>query len=418
MMLDKFIEKCSSKRVYIYGDGADGRLVRIFLYEQNIDVEGFVVTAEPNRRQLMDLPVKSLFELTENDKDALFLICMNKSWWLQVVNNLEEKGCSNILVLDSRLRKNVLEQVQFSHIFEDVEIGRYINTLLYHRIESLETVSSLVVTEQNFEDQLCYIKENFEVLKADESWNGVNKKSVVLTFDDGYVDFYRNAYPLLKKYNIPATVFVATGNIGNTREFWWDRLERCIFEGNPPSRFTICDKRYAIPDFADREALMDEIHDQVIVMHCEDREAAVDELAEKFHVEREVRERYRTMNAEEIKELSKDPLITIGAHTVSHILCDCESAAFQKKEIEESKLVLEKITGKEVNLFAYPNGNIGQDTRAILEELGFIRAFTCVNACIGNDDKKFDIPRCPVLNWPAETNVKWFRGMWQTGKDV
>ena len=418
MMAERFVEECKSKRVFIYGDGTDGRLVRIFLYEQKIDVEAFVVTSDPKHRRLMDIPVKALSELSGKDSDALFLICMNKIWWQQAIDNLKRIGCANNLVLDNNLRRIILEKVQYSHIFEDVEIGRNINTLLYHRVESLPTVSSLIVSEQNFEDQLRFIRENYEVLKADENWRGVNRKSVVLTFDDGYVDFYKNTYPLLKKYNVPATVFVATGNIGNTREFWWDRLERSIFESNLPTFFSVFGKKYRISDYEDRETLMDEIHNQVIVMHYEDREAVVDELAGQLHTNQVTRERYRTMDAEEIKELSKDPLITIGAHTVSHILCDCESADVQKKEIEESKYVLEKIIGREVNLFAYPNGNVGEDTRAILEELGFVRAFTCVNGCIEHDDKKYDIPRCPVLNWPSEENAKWFRGMWQTGKDV
>ena len=417
-MLETVLEKCKNNHIYIYGDGSDGRLTRIFLYEQNIDVEGFVVTGSPRRKELMGLPVISLTEIPVEARNSLFFICMNKSWYEQASDNLEKIGCSNHLFVDNALRKSFLENVQFAHVFEDVEKGKHINTLLYHRVESLRTVSSLIVNARNFEEQLLFIKDNYDVLRADENWSGINRKSVVLTFDDGYVDFYKNAYPLLKKYNIPATVFVATGNIGTTNEFWWDRLERFIYEASLPECLSVKGRRYIVSHYPDKEELMDDIHDQIIVMHYEDRDNALDELGRQLNVKETVRERYRTMNSDEIVTLSKDPLITIGAHTVSHVLCDCEDADCQKREIEASKLSLEKITGKEINLFAYPNGNVGKDTRGILEELGFKRAFTCVNGCVSNDEMKYDIPRCPVLNWPAEQNAKWFRGMWQTGKDV
>ncbi len=417
-MISTILNKCRDKKVYIYGDGEDGRLTRIFLHEQGVSVSAFVVTDKPVRVELMKLPVISLKAFSANKEDALFFICMHKKWWNEVVEVLNQKGYRDSIIVDDAVRKGILNSIRFDEIYEDVERGRYINILLYHRVESLKTVSSLIVNEQNFEDQLRYIKTNYDVLRADESWAGVNKKSVVLTFDDGYVDFYYKVYPLLKKYRIPATVFVTTGNIDTEREFWWDRLEWFVYNSSAPSSFCIFGRNYNLNDYENKEKLLDEMHDQMIEMHFSDREKALDDLVNHYIDKSASRARYRTMNSEEIRLLSKDPLITIGAHTISHILCDHEDADCQRKEIEESKIKLENLTGREVDLFAYPNGNVGIETRSILDELGFYRAFTCVKGCVRSDEKKFDIPRCPVLNWPSDENEKWFRGMWQTGKDV
>ena len=130
------------------------------------------------------------------------------------------------------------------------------------------------------------------------------------------------------------------------------------------------------------------------------------------------RPQYRTMNTKEIIQIAKDPLITVGAHTINHILCDIENESVQMTEIEKSKKRLEEIINREVSLFAYPNGNIGSETRGILSKLGFTRAFTCEHACIDRDEHVFDIPRSAVLNWDYSQIERRFRGMWQTSKDI
>ena len=67
----------------------------------------------------------------------------------------------------------------------------------------------------------------------------MNKKelplnAVAITFDDGYEDNYRKAYPILKKYNIPATIFLTTGYIGTSKIFWWDMLGEIIKKSAAP----------------------------------------------------------------------------------------------------------------------------------------------------------------------------------------
>lgn len=54
--------------------------------------------------------------------------------------------------------------------------------------------------------------------------------AVVVTFDDGYANNLNNAIPLLERYHIPATVFIATGQSGRKREFWWDELDRLLLQ--------------------------------------------------------------------------------------------------------------------------------------------------------------------------------------------
>lgn len=404
-------------KTLIFGDGEVGRLTRIYLHEQGIEISGFIVSGMPTKDTLMDVPLKCIESIGSSDS-SLVLICVHKIWWDEVKDRLLSLGFVDFELIDDNRQKYMWNNVTFKDLYGDVEEGRNINTLLYHRVAELDTVYSLIVNKRNFEEQLKYIKANYKLLRCDDNWDCINEKSIAITFDDGYVDFYKNVYPLLRKYEIPATVFVSTGNIDSTRMFWWDELECIIMRSVLPSKINMCDKVYRIDTYLNRIELLYDIHDQIMTYNYRDRDAEIESLRKQTSYACDCIENYRTMSREEIYEISKCPFVTIGAHTVSHILCDKEEPDLVKKEIEQSKTTLESIIEREVKLFAYPNGNVGDKTRNILQDVGIERAFTCYRACARNGEKKYDIPRSPVLNWGAEQNERRFKGMWQTGKDI
>jgi len=101
--------------------------------------------------------------------------------------------------------------------FESVPLkydDRGLCILTYHCI-GYEKNNELMIPEQQFKQQMKYIKDNgYATLTLDQLYKfmmdnkPIPKKSVIITFDDGYVDNYRYAYPILKEFNIKATVFV------------------------------------------------------------------------------------------------------------------------------------------------------------------------------------------------------------------
>lgn len=90
-----------------------------------------------------------------------------------------------------------------------------IAVLMYHSIFDSDWFFSIDLIE--FEKQMRYLKANYNIVKLSEIKEFIFKKqdlpsrSVAITFDDGYEDFYKNAFPVLKKYKIPATIFVMAG---------------------------------------------------------------------------------------------------------------------------------------------------------------------------------------------------------------
>lgn len=103
--------------------------------------------------------------------------------------------------------------------------------LVYHNVPSETDRSKLrndSVSADDFERQMLFLKENsFNVISLKtliyflRSGNRIPRKSIIVTFDDGYKTAYTNAYPILKKYGIPATIFLAVGFIGKSKRFPW-----------------------------------------------------------------------------------------------------------------------------------------------------------------------------------------------------
>ena len=103
-------------------------------------------------------------------------------------------------------------------------------TLYYHRVNELEhDYNLLAVTNENFKQQMLYLKKNYNIVRAEDDWSSVNDDSVCITFDDGYKDFYLNVMPIVEDLGVPVSVFVTGGILDEIKEFWWDQLEDCIF---------------------------------------------------------------------------------------------------------------------------------------------------------------------------------------------
>ena len=103
---------------------------------------------------------------------------------------------------------------------------------MYHRIaDSQADVWDIAVSPENLEEQLKFLKKKHSVIllkdlvkQVQNKW--IKKNSVAITFDDGYADNFIIAKPLLEKYELPATFFIPSINIGQQKEFWRDELEQ------------------------------------------------------------------------------------------------------------------------------------------------------------------------------------------------
>ena len=134
--------------------------------------------------------------------------------------------------------------------------------LMYHRFGY--DGGSLFVTPENFARQMNYLKNNgYEVISLDELVCGIKNdkkfkhKTVVITIDDGYKDNYTYAYPILKKYGLPATIFIMADFIGKDKDFMtWDEVK--IMSQNNISFGGHTKSGVYVPSIKDKKLLHDE----------------------------------------------------------------------------------------------------------------------------------------------------------------
>ena len=249
--------------------------------------------------------------------------------------------------------------------------------LVYHRVTTLASDPQLLaVAPENFRAQMRYLKDHHPVLRFEEDWSGRGEAAVVVTFDDGYADNVLEALPVLEEVGVPATFFVSTATLGTAAEFWWDELERVILGDRPlPESFHLDDPRHGrlwpTVTAEQRLALYRDLQPLFKGAACADRERWLAQLRLWAEAGAEGRGGYRAMTADELRRLAASPLVTVGAHTVTHSALSVLPERAQREEILGSKRELEALLEREVTVFSYPFGKRG-DYRA--ETVGFCRA--------------------------------------------
>jgi peptidoglycan/xylan/chitin deacetylase (PgdA/CDA1 family) len=288
--------------------------------------------------------------------------------------------------------------------------------LIYHRVDP--SPSDLAVSPRNFGEQLEVLRREFHpvgldrVLPRDGGETGP-RRSVAVTLDDGYADSLTRAKPLLERFDVPATVFVTTGNLGDERGFWWDELARLLsgpseLPKTPPPGLEAESASGGVP-------LFDTLRRRLQSLSEEDRWDALDALARWSGADRGPRGAHRSLSAGELSSLVEGGLVSAGAHTVTHPVLSALAPQRQREEILESRARLEEITAGPVTRFAYPFGERGdytEETVGILRDAGFDCACAAFRGVVRAGTDPFQLPRCAAGDWDGEKFRrrlrKWF----------
>jgi len=254
--------------------------------------------------------------------------------------------------------------------------GSQVAILMYHRIVTTGDNWSLNgLSTDAFERQLAYIIRNYEVIPLEQlagclangDWPA---KAVVITFDDGYKDNFRNAFPLLKKYNMPATIFLTTGCIDTGELLWFDKVGYALWH---TSKKEICLGKLGRYNLGLPEHKIDsrnKIVRALKTMPEEEKLPAVLSLIEKCAVSiPEDQGKTIMLSWDEVREMAAGG-VSFGAHGVSHAILTNVSREQSEKEISQSKAEIETRVSKQVSAFSYPNGNCSPELMALVRENG------------------------------------------------
>ncbi len=316
--------------------------------------------------------------------------------------------------------------------------------LMYHRVTEVEFDPwDLSVTPQHFAEHLEMLQKyahpiSLKQLAIAHQNGNIPHRAVAITFDDGYADNLYHAKPLLERYNIPATVFVTTGYIGQQREFWWDELERLLLQpGRLPDKLCLeingNTQKWELGTAADyskedyegdhqvnpweakpgsRLFLYFFLLQQLKPLPETEQLRLLKEIAQWANIDSSVRPTYRPLLPEEVKTLEQGDLVEVGAHTVTHPSLKAHAPSFQMHEIQQSKADLEKLLNHPVTSFAYPFGDYGAETVELMRETTFTCACSTIKDTVWQKSDCFQLPRFCVFNWNGKELYrqlrKWF----------
>jgi peptidoglycan/xylan/chitin deacetylase (PgdA/CDA1 family) len=289
--------------------------------------------------------------------------------------------------------------------------------LTYHRVTNeIKRADSLVVTSENFERQMRFVKKQFSMLSSYDVAEIINtrkpfpNKSCLITFDDGWRDNYTDAFPILRSLGMPAIVFLTTDYIGTDKRFWHDVLMDLLLSVSPQWVETVKEKKL-ISNVPEVEGAVVRIAGASI----ERRVVLINQIIEKWKgYDIQAIDSYLALIQQIVKTESPmaDPAmltwkeveemasagITFGSHTKSHVILTNVDRLVIREELRGSKSLLESRLSLPVQFVAYPNGNFNDEVLAEAREAGYLGGFTCDPGMNSNSDRPFELRRRHVLN--------------------
>lgn len=272
--------------------------------------------------------------------------------------------------------------------------------VMYHRVmDKIDPLSPYTPTAEVFDCHMQTLANGFKVLPLSEAIerlrNGsLPRRAACITFDDGYRDNYTVAAPVLRRYGLPATIFVCSGFLDGGR-MWNDSVVEAIRLATGPS----IDARaiglgfHAIGDDLDRATTIAKLLDQLKYLPFTARSEKVNELCALVGAALPTD---LMLSTDEVRAV-RCANIEIGGHTVNHPILTQIDDHQARSEIVDNKAHLEDIVREKITLFAYPNGRPNQDYLVrhamMAREAGFIAAVSTASGAAKNDSDLFQLPR-------------------------
>ncbi|MBA2883002.1 peptidoglycan/xylan/chitin deacetylase (PgdA/CDA1 family) [Desulfosalsimonas propionicica] len=277
--------------------------------------------------------------------------------------------------------------------------------LMYHRVldapeqETVFVQPGMYVRTETFRRHIAFLKNSFSVLSLWEIVSRIREgKSVgrccAITFDDGWRDSYTRAFPVLKEFGVPATIFLATGFIGTNRLFWPEEFAYYLrlpeIREAARQKSDVLDKTIQRLSGAGEGRILDECISALKVLQAQEREellAYLRTICQSPPPERLL------LNWDEAGQMQESGLVSFGGHTADHVILDRVPKEKAEQEIMQSCRDIKEHLGVRPDLFAYPNGNYNPEIKALLEKHGIRGAVTTKKGWLTKQTDLLEIPR-------------------------
>lgn len=269
---------------------------------------------------------------------------------------------------------------------------RRLTVLLYHRIADPEDVAAsgydpamASATPREFERQMDWTARQFQVVSIDdvrrlvEDGEPLPDRACLVTFDDGYLDNFTKALPVLRRRGLPAVLFLATGFVGSSRRPWWDEVARCMQQVGALAGADlplIGRRRLETPE--ERASAHARLVRAMERIPSPEVGAALDRLREVLNVEPATEGPRQFVTWDEVRDMAAGG-VAVEAHTRTHPILSMAPREMLDDEILGSANDIERETGRRPIAFAYPKGGTGDYCAASLAAItraGIPLAFT------------------------------------------
>jgi len=277
---------------------------------------------------------------------------------------------------------------RFVKLLENVDSQKpgFLRVLTYHRVDEPTgrpwlDPGLISASPKDFDEQMAYLANNYHVMTIHDVLAAVKSRqstdipprAVLVTFDDGYYDFEEHAWPILKRYKIPATLFVPTAYPDHPEQtFWWDNLYQALQNTNRKENLSTPIGTFSLTSAASRNQVYQRLKNYLKTLEHTEAIAAVKKFCSDLGVTPATN---CIMSWESLRKLSQDGL-TLGAHTRTHPLVNRISLEQARQEAVGSFEDLKREIGSVLPIFAYPSGEFSDDVVRMLEQGGFALAFT------------------------------------------
>ena len=290
---------------------------------------------------------------------------------------------------------------------------------LHLPVEIFRSVCSLLAAEYHVISMSDFIEARSQKLSLPAN-------SVVLTFDDGFESNFKLAYPILKRFELPATIFVTTGFLDGADMLWFQRIDLAFGRTRKESLVWKINERklrLSLETREERQNSLVELMPELKMLPDADLLGEVNRLERALGVDSprmdDLPVPMRPLTWASAKSMVSEGLIEIGGHTHTHpILSRCEPFSMEA-EITTCRDRILAETGVAPVSFAYPNGgdeDYTHETVRMVKAAGFQSACTTINGRINPRTSLFQLPRygSPESIWEAEATVS---GAYETLKE-
>lgn len=270
--------------------------------------------------------------------------------------------------------------------------------LMYHRVLPLDDERAkneepgMFVTPETFKLHLNILSQYFEFIKLSDWIERKNKglplpaKACAITFDDGWLDNYEYAYPILQELKVPATIYLVSDMTDTKQTFWPERLSDLLTQvsANHSDQWNIpcmewlhtSETNYTYTNTAPTQEHISEIINAVKLYSDSEINIRLDQIEDELNLSNEINKKPALLSWKQAKEMFDSGLFDIGSHTCQHIRLNAKTPRhIIENEIINSKKNIESKLKIPIKTFCYPNGDYTSEALKIVSD-NYIAAVT------------------------------------------